>query len=205
MNLSTTEEIGGLIIHRARLSRAAQQMLVADLRAAVAQAPLFRPETPMGKPMSVRMTSMGRYGWYADRRGYRYVSRHPQTGQGFPPIPSQLLALWAELANAQTPPDCCLLNYYDAAARMGLHQDRDEADFSYPVLSVSLGDSALFRIGGTARTDPTRSTRLHSGDVLIMGGAARLIFHGIDRIYAGTSDLLPQGGRINLTLRRVDP
>jgi len=88
-------------------------------------------------------------------------------------------------------------------AKMGLHQDRDEADFSAPVVSLSLGDSCLFRVGGTKRSDPTRSFRLRSGDALVLGGGARLAFHGVDRIEPGTSTLLPEGGRINLTLRRV--
>ncbi len=180
-----------------------QAALVGDLRAVVAAAPLFAPVTPWGKPMSVRMTSAGRYGWVTDRRGYRYADRHPDGG-GWPPIPASVLAIWCDLVGADRLPDCCLVNFYGEGARMGLHQDRDEADFSWPVLSVSLGDDARFRIGGTERCGKTVSAWLRSGDVLTLGGAARLAYHGIDRIAPGSSTLLPKGGRINLTLRVVD-
>jgi len=180
-----------------------QRAMVADLRAVVARAPLFAPVTRFGKPMSVRMTSAGRLGWYSDRKGYRYEPRHPQ-GTDWPPIPRSVLAVWHALVGRTRDPDCCLINFYRDAARMGLHQDRDEADFSWPVLSISLGDEAVFRIGGTKRGGPTESLRLRSGDVLILSGAARLAFHGIDRILPGSSALLDQGGRINLTLRVVE-
>ncbi len=154
--------------------------------------------------MSVRMTNFGPLGWVTDvQGGYRYQATHPETGEPWPDIPAALLDLWREVAAAPGPPDACLVNLYDADARMSLHQDRDEADFAYPVLSVSLGDTAVFRIGGTSRRDPTRSVRLASGDVCVLGGGARLAFHGIDRILSGSSQLLPGGGRINLTLRRA--
>lgn len=201
------EVIRGVGIHRAHLSPAAQQAMVADVRAIAAAAPLFSPMTPYGKPMRVRMTSAGRYGWYSDRRGYRYERTHPD-GQPWPDIPQSVLGLWRRLVSAQRPPDCCLVNHYGEGARMGLHQDRDEADFSWPVLSVSLGDDGLFRLGNATRGGPTESVWLHSGDVVVMGGAARLIYHGIDRIRFGSSTLLPPccpgGGRLNLTLRVVD-
>lgn len=186
------------------LDRAGQEALLGDIRDVVRQAPLYRPEMPRtGKPFSVRMTNCGDLGWVADKSGYRYQDHHPVTGAPWPPIPSRLLALWAELTGETTPPQACLVNFYDADARMGLHQDRDEQDFSAPVLSVSLGDACLFRIGGTTRGQPTRSFRLESGDVVILGGEGRLAFHGVDRIYPATSTLLKDGGRINLTLRRV--
>jgi len=139
----------------------------------------------------------------SDERGYRYQPSHPETGAPWPPMPSAVLALWAALAPGAPPPEACLVNLYDAGARMGLHQDRDEAEFSAPVVSLSLGDTALFRVGGVTRGGPTRSFRLASGDAVTLGGPARLAFHGVDRIYPGTSTLLPQGGRINLTMRRV--
>ncbi len=180
-----------------------QRAMVADVRAVVGAAPLFTPMTPFGRPMSVRMTSAGRYGWYSDRRGYRYAERHPE-GMAWPPIPDSVLAVWRDLVSPARAPDCCLVNYYGDGARMGLHQDRDEADFSWPVLSISLGDDARFRIGGTERGGRTDAVWLRSGDVVLLGGAARLAYHGVDRIAAGTSMLLPKGGRINLTLRVVD-
>ena len=193
---------GGFEILPARLDRAAQEALVADLRAVAAAAPLVAPVTPGGKPMSVRMTACGRLGWIADARGYRYAPRHP-AGVFWPPIPPAVLALWRALCAPDRDPDCCLVNFYGAGARMGLHRDADEGDFARPVLSISLGDPALFRMGGLRRGDPTSSVWLESGDVVVMAGSARLAYHGIDRIRFAASDLLPKGGRINLTCRVV--
>jgi alkylated DNA repair protein (DNA oxidative demethylase) len=196
-------EVNGFRIHKGFLAPPAQAAMAADIAAVAEAAPFFAPLTPWGKPMSVRMTSAGRYGWFTDRKGYRYVDRHP-SGSAWPPIPERVLAVWRTLVSAERLPDCCLVNWYGPKARMGLHRDSDEADFSWPVLSVSLGDPAVFRMGGPARSDPTRSVLLESGDVVVFGGPARLAYHGIDRIRAGGSRLLPQGGRINLTLRVVD-
>ncbi|WP_111429442.1 alpha-ketoglutarate-dependent dioxygenase AlkB [Rhodobacteraceae bacterium DSL-40] len=193
----------GFIIHQGAIPADAQERLVADIRAVAAAAPFFSPETRGGRRMSVRMTSAGRYGWFSDRRGYRYVERHP-SGVPWPPIPESVLALWRTYGSRARDPDCCLVNYYGAGAKMGLHRDADEADFSWPVLSISLGDPARFRMGGPERSDPSRSIPLESGDVVVIGGAARLSYHGIDRIAFGGSRLLPKGGRINLTLRVVD-
>lgn len=184
------------------LDRPAQEALVADLRAVVAAAPLVQPVTPGGRRMSVRMTSAGRLGWVTDRGGYRYQDRHP-SGVGWPPIPARVLEIWHAATGLDRAPDCCLINFYGEGARMGLHQDRDEGDFAFPVLSVSLGDEALFRVGGTETPAPTESFWLRSGDVVLMGGAARLAWHGVDRVRHGSSTLLPKGGRINLTLRVV--
>jgi len=153
--------------------------------------------------MSVRMTNCGPLGWVTDERGYRYQATHPETGEPWPPMPGLLLDAWRELAGYAHAPEACLINVYGPAAKMGLHQDRDEQDFSAPVVSLSLGDTCLFRIGGTKRNDPTQSVRLASGDAVVLGGDARLAFHGVDRIMPGTSTLLPDGGRINLTMRRV--
>lgn len=185
----------------------AQQALLDDIRAVVAAAPLFTPEMPRtGKALSVRMTNCGSLGWVTDReRGYRYQPTHPQTGAPWPPMPPRLLAIWDAVAATDVQPEACLVNFYDAVARMGLHQDRDEQDLTAPVVSVSLGDECLFRVGQTTRGGPTSSVRLRSGDVVVLGGAARLAFHGVDRIYPGTSTLLRNGGRINLTMRRVTP
>jgi alkylated DNA repair protein (DNA oxidative demethylase) len=185
--------------------RQAQEALLAQLRAILAEAPLFTPTMPRsGKPMSVRMTNCGPLGWVTDKeRGYRYQQTHPVTGRPWPAIPQVLLDLWEEFAFYPAPPEACLVNYYAGAAKMGLHQDKDEQDFAAPVLSVSLGDTAIFRIGGTSRKDPTHKLELKSGDIVVLGGADRLAFHGVDRILPGTSDLLSEGGRFNLTLRRV--
>jgi alkylated DNA repair protein (DNA oxidative demethylase) len=193
----------GFHIFKGLLDSAAQADLLDELRDIVAQAPLFSPDTPYGKPMSVKMTSAGKYGWYSDRSGYRYVPLHPN-GTPWPAIPAQVLTLWRELVSDTREPDCCLINFYGKGARMGMHCDRDEADFNWPVLSLSLGNEGLFRIGNTARGGKTDKIWLNSGDVVVMGGKARLAYHGVDRIRFGASKLLPKGGRINLTLRVVD-
>jgi alkylated DNA repair protein (DNA oxidative demethylase) len=193
----------GFEILKGRLDPAAQARLVDEVGAVAAAAPFFAPVTPWGKPMSVRMTSAGRYGWFTDRQGYRYVDRHP-SGVPWPPVPPTALALWRELVSETRDPDCCLINHYGPTARMGLHRDEDEKDFAWPVLSISLGDPAVFRVGGPKRSDPTATVLLESGDVVRFGGEARLAYHGIDRLRAGASRLLPEGGRLNLTLRVVD-
>jgi alkylated DNA repair protein (DNA oxidative demethylase) len=187
------------------LAREGQIALLAAIGEVIAEAPLFTPTMPRsGKPMSVRMTNCGPLGWVTDKeRGYRYQTTHPETGKPWPPIPAALLELWRELARYPVPPEACLVNYYAESAKMGLHQDKDEEDFAAPVLSVSLGDTGIFRVGGRSRKDATRAFELKSGDVVVLGGDDRLAFHGIDRILAGTSDLIPDGGRFNLTLRRV--
>ena len=194
----------GLRFFPAHLDRARQERLRDAVRLALAEAPLFVPVMPRsGRPFSVRMTNLGPLGWVSDRACYRYQATHPATGRPWPPIIPDLLELWRTLADYPYPPEACLVNVYRPGARMGLHRDADETDFSAPVLSVSLGDTAVFRVGGAARTDPTASVELASGDVLVMGGQSRLSYHGVDRIKAGTSTLLGEPGRINLTLRRV--
>ena len=197
-----TLQLRGFDIHAGLISAAQQADWVDDIRAVVAAAPLVSPVTPGGRPMSVRMTAAGRLGWVTDRAGYRYAARHP-CGGDWPPIPARVLDLWHRVTGLARAPDCCLINFYGEGARMGLHQDKDEGDFTFPVLSVSLGDDALFRMGGVDRPAPTQSLWLRSGDVVVMGGEARLAWHGIDRVRHGSSTLLPKGGRINLTLRVV--
>ena len=184
------------------MSSDAQASLLSEVLAAVEVAPFYRPVTPGGRPFSVEMTNLGPLGWLSDRTGYRYQPAHPLTGAPWPAIPASLLELWDRLTGHPQPPDACLVNLYRGEARMGLHQDRDEADLGAPVLSVSLGDTAVFRIGA-AQGGPTRSVRLASGDVCALSGPARLARHGIDRLIAGSSRLVPGGGRINLTLRRA--
>ncbi|WP_298858830.1 alpha-ketoglutarate-dependent dioxygenase AlkB [uncultured Sulfitobacter sp.] len=194
--------VKGFDIHKGFLDIAAQRSVLAAVRCVVADAPFFRPDTPYGKPMSVRMTAAGSYGWYSDKTGYRYVPNHP-SGRPWPSIPAEVLALWRDVTGLVREPECCLINYYGAEAKMGLHQDRDEASMEWPVVSVSLGDEGLFRMGNVTRGGKTESHWLKSGDVVVMGGDARLAYHGVDRIRAGSSTLLPKGGRLNLTLRVV--
>jgi alkylated DNA repair protein (DNA oxidative demethylase) len=194
----------GLRLAPGYLPHERQRELAETLLAALADAPLFTPVMPRtGKPFSVRMTNLGPLGWVSDVMGYRYQPTHPVTGLPWPAIPDMLLEAWRDIGGYALPPEACLVNWYGPGARMGLHQDRDEQDLAAPVVSLSLGDTALFRIGGLKRADPTRSFRLASGDAMALSGESRLAFHGVDRVMAGTSTLLPSGGRINLTLRRV--
>ncbi|MGJ8627250.1 MAG: alpha-ketoglutarate-dependent dioxygenase AlkB family protein [Sulfitobacter sp.] len=199
----TVLRLRGFEIYNEFLDKPAQIQLVSAIRRVVQAAPLFRPDTPYGKQMSVRMSAAGKYGWFSDRTGYRYVATHPD-GTVWPEIPDEVIQIWKTLTGLMRQPECCLINYYDANARMGLHQDKDEADFRWPVVSISLGDEGLFRIGNLAGGGKTESVWLRSGDVVVMGGEARLTYHGVDRIKAGSSTLLKGGGRINLTLRVVE-
>jgi alkylated DNA repair protein (DNA oxidative demethylase) len=186
------------------LDRSAQEQVLRDLREAVAKAPLFMPVMPRtAKPFSVRISNMGVLGWVSDKSGYRYQANHPELLTSWPAIPQSILSVWNRVSNYPYPPEACLVNFYGGDAKMGLHQDRDEEDFAAPVVSISLGDTAHFRVGGTTRGGKTHSMKLASGDVLVLEGPSRLAFHGIDRVIGGSSTLLKDGGRINLTLRRV--
>ena len=179
--------------------------LLATIETVLNDAPLFQPTMPRtGKPFSVLMSNCGPLGWVSDKNGgYRYQSTHPVTGRAWPAMPPVLLEIWNTMANYNHPPEACLINYYAPGARMGSHRDVDEQDFSAPVLSLSLGDDAIFHIGGLSRSAAKTRLTLRSGDLVILGGKSRRAYHGVDRIIAGSSDLLPQGGRYNLTLRRV--
>ena len=199
---SPTLTVGGISVFKAFLPASDQLRLVEALRRVAAQAPVFSPKTKSGKSMSVRLTAAGDFGWFSDQRGYRYVKQHP-SGVNWPEIPAEIMAIWRAVAGEVPDPECCLVNFYGEGARMGLHQDRDEANFDWPVVSISLGDDALFRVGGTERGGKTESIWLQSGDVAVMGGGARLNYHGIDRIKFSSSPLLKEGGRLNVTLRVV--
>jgi len=203
---STLTPVLGTTVWPGLFSRSQQEGLRDELRGLIAQNPFYRTTMPRtGRPLSVSMTNMGELGWVSDQAGYRYEATHPVTKKAWPAIPATLLRLWNDLTDYPAPPQACLVNHYRAGARMGLHQDRDETALDAPVLSLSLGDTALFRLGGTERSDPTQSFKLESGDLMILGGPSRLRFHGVDRILPGSSTLLAGGGRLNLTLRRVTP
>lgn len=197
----------GFGLFRLALPEAGQRSLLAAIQDVILSAPLFQPCMPRtGKPFSVQMSNCGPLGWVSDKEGgYRYQPVHPATGKPWPPMPGQLLELWRTYANVSGLPEACLINIYPAGARMGSHRDMDEKEPDAPVLSVSLGDDAVFHVGGLGRSDPKVRVILRSGDVCRLGGPSRFAYHGIDRILPGTSTLVPGGGRINLTLRRVTP
>lgn len=197
----------GARLCEAMLDGAAQAALAEAVRAIVADAPLYRPTMPKtGKPFSVRMTNCGPLGWVADKAGgYRYQATHPATGRPWPAMPPAVLDVWFAATGRDYPPEACLINWYEPGAKMGMHRDEDEAAQDAPVVSISLGDDARFRLGGPTRGGKTASVILRSGDVLVLDGPSRRCFHGVDRIYPGTSTLLGAAGRINLTLRRVTP
>lgn len=181
-----------------------QESLCDLLRDLIAKAPFYTPVMPKsGRPFTVRMSNLGRLGWVSDQTGYRYQSTHPETGEAWPPIPAPVMEVWRKVSDYPHEPEACLVNYYREGAKLGLHRDEDEEDFAAPVVSISLGDTAIFRIGGLERQGKTETLKLASGDVLVLGGASRLRYHGIDRVLGGTSRLLKDGGRLNLTLRRV--
>lgn len=193
----------GLRLIPGYLDLAAQEQLLGEVRAVIEVAPLFTPRMPRtGRPFAVRMTNCGPLGWVSDEGGYRYQAQHPTTCAPWPTMPETLLRIWSELGGYPHAPEACLVNVYDAGGKLGMHQDRDEEELAAPVISLSLGDTCVFRVG-TRRGDPSSSVHLASGDAVVLAGEARLAFHGIDRILRGTSGLLFDGGRINLTLRRV--
>ena len=198
-------DLDGFRLWPGLLGKAEQEALRDAVFERMRAGPLYIPRMPKsGQPMRVRMTNFGPLGWVTDKeQGYRYQGVHPETERPWPDMPAKVLELWDELSGYPAPPEACLVNYYEGDARMGLHVDSDEEAWDAPVLSISLGDTALFRIGGPVRSDPTRSVRLASGDVCMLAGPSRRAYHGVDRIMNGTSRLLPKGGRINLTLRRV--
>ena len=184
-----------------------QIALVNTVLEAVDAAPLYKPTMPRtGQPLSVSMTNLGTLGWVSDRSGYRYQTTHPVTETAWPDMPETLLTLWSAISGWPDRPEACLVNWYGPDARMGLHVDADEDAQDAPVVSISLGDKARYRLGGPNRKDPTQSLVLSSGDVVVLGGQSRRFHHGVDRIYPGTSTVLPEDwrpGQINLTLRRV--
>jgi alkylated DNA repair protein (DNA oxidative demethylase) len=204
MSLPATD-LDGFRLWPGVLDRAAQEALRDQVFARLRRGPWYIPRMPKsGHPMRVRMTNFGPLGWVTDKeRGYRYQATHPETGKAWPDMPPAVLELWDELTGYAAPPEACLVNLYEGDARMSLHVDADEEAWDAPVLSISLGDTAIFRVGGALRSDPTRSVRLASGDVCMLAGPSRRAYHGVDRILPGTSRLLPKGGRINLTVRRV--
>lgn len=196
----------GFAHHPLYFSPVEQAELMGCVKDAVQTAPFFQPTMPRtGTPLSVVMSNFGSLGWVTDaERGYRYQATHPKTNAPWPPLPKLLEKLWRDVTDWPELPEACLINWYREGSKMGMHVDRDELAVNAPVVSVSLGDPALFRIGGPARGGPTHGIKLLSGDVVVMGGASRQCYHSVTKVYYGQSALVPKGGRINLTMRRVN-
>jgi alkylated DNA repair protein (DNA oxidative demethylase) len=187
-------------------ARSVETELIADIGAIVAQAPFRHMVTPGGHAMSVAMTNCGAAGWVTDRSGYRYDADDPEAGKPWPEMPPSFCRLAGQAAldagfDGFTP-DACLINRYAPGAKMSLHQDRDERDFGAPIVSVSLGLSAIFLFGGLQRSDKPRRFRLEHGDIVVWGGPARLVFHGVAPLADGEHALLGRQ-RINLTFRKA--
>jgi alkylated DNA repair protein (DNA oxidative demethylase) len=185
----------------------ADQGRLYDAVQAIAELAPFTPTRTRNGMTSAAMTNCGAAGWWSDLKGYRYETHRPGTGEPWPAMPAVFLhTVAAAVAGSPWPsfiPDACLMNFYGAGAKMGLHQDRDEKDFAQPIVTVSLGDDADFLIGGLTRGDKTQALIVRSGDILIMGGESRMRFHGIRKTYPGTSPLPELNGRISLTFRKA--
>ena len=197
----------GFTLRRGFVGAEEQAQLFAALAGVVAAAPPSQHRTKGGGTFSAALTNCGQVGWWSDTRGYRYVATSPLTGLVWPPIPGVFIEFIQRLM-AETPwpdfaPDACLINYYTTGAKMGLHQDKDEADFAQPIITVCLGDAADFLVGGFARADKPVAFRVASGDVLVMGGASRMRFHGVRKVHTGTSPVAGLNGRYSLTFRKA--
>jgi alkylated DNA repair protein (DNA oxidative demethylase) len=188
-----------------------QAELLTDLHTVTSQSPFRRMVTPSGFTMSVAMTNCGKLGWVTARTGYRYTDYDPLNDAPWPAMPARFFALAqraaAEAGYRNFKPDVCLINRYSVGARMGLHQDKNERNFDHPIVSVSLGLSAVFQMGGLARTDQTLKVQLDHGDIVVWGGSARMRYHGILPLKAGSIpvSMLPalNDCRINLTFRQA--
>ncbi len=195
----------GAIVLRG-FARSVEPALLAELENICRQAPLRHMETPGGFRMSVGMTNCGTLGWVSDKRGYRYASTDPITGQPWPAMPAAFLELAQRAASEsgypQFVPDACLVNQYTPGARLTRHQDKNERDFSQPIVSVSLGLPAMFQFGGLQRADPCVRVLLEDGDTVVWGGVSRLCYHGVLALKHGSH---PATGkrRINLSFRRA--
>ena len=195
----------GAVLLRGAAERVAAELLN-QIQLVISASPLRTVMTPMGKPMSVQMTNCGDVGWVSDRTGYKYEQFDPLTSARWPEIPA-VFQTFATVVAARAgfedfAPDACLINRYTAGSKMGLHQDRDEQDFSQPIVSVSLGLPILFNFGGVERSDPTTKVELQHGDVVVFGGISRLCFHGVGTLRRGEHPLTG-AYRFNLTFRRA--
>lgn len=193
-----------MLLHRFALVH--ERDVLADLQSVIAAAPLRNMTTPGGYRMSVAMTNCGRLGWVSDHTGYRYDANDPETGKPWPRLPPSFIDLATSASAAagfvDFTPDACLINRYETGAKLSLHQDKDERDFTAPIVSVSLGVPATFLFGGAKRTDKTLRIPLEHGDVVVWGGPSRLVYHGVSPVKAGQHPALLDT-RINLTFRKA--
>jgi len=198
----------GVILRPRLFDGPTQAALAAAVRDIAETAPFRHPRTPGQGVFSAALTSCGRVGWWSDRAGYRYIPTQPGSSDPWPPMPEIFrTAVRTAAAGTRWPdfdPDACLINFYTTGAKMGLHQDRDERDFAQPIITITLGDTADFLVGGPARSDKATAFTFQSGDALLMGGPSRLFFHGIRKVHAGTSPIagMPTG-RYSLTFRKA--
>ncbi len=199
----------GMVVLRGRLSRAEQAEFVRLAFEVADDAPFYTPVMRGGAPFRVQMTSAGDIGWLSDEAGYRYARVHPETKRPWPEIPEPITsfakAAALEAGFSGFTPDSCLFNLYRSDGKLGIHRDHVEQDRVSPIVSVSLGDSCVFKFGGLSKGGPFTDWTLVSGDVVVFGGPSRLAWHGVSKILRGTSDLIPGGGRMNLTVRRAMP
>lgn len=199
------EILKDVVLLRGFVAPAENEVLPA-LASVIQMAPFRNMMTPGGFSMSVATTSCGDWGWVSDKKGYRYAATDPLTGKSWPQMPASFKQLARQAASVagfnNFAPDACLINRYQPGVRMGLHQDKDERDFSQPIVSVSLGISAVFQMGGFARGDKAMKLSLYHGDVLVWGGESRLRFHGVLPVKAGNHPALGEC-RINLTFRKA--
>lgn len=201
----------GIMVMRGRVSPDESRVLLDAMLDVFAAAPPYRLRMKTGAYVINRMTNCGAWGWHSDARGYRYVDRHPETGAPWPAIPAPIAALARDAAAAcgegDFQPDACLVNLYGAGGKLNLHQDHDEADFRWPIVSFSFGHDGVFALGGATRKHPVQPVTLHHGDVMVLHGPGRMLFHGVKKIVPGTAPFahpaIPEDGRLNLTLRRA--
>lgn len=197
----------GMKVLRGRLNRADQEAVLRSALKIAETAPFYTPTMRDGTPFRVEITSAGDVGWTSDDRGFRYVRKHPGNETPWPVIPARIIwlakAVSEEAGFRGFDPDTCLVNLYRKDGKLGIHRDDDERDKEAPIVSVSLGDSCVFRFGGTSKSDPFTNWTLLSGDIVVFGGPSRLAWHGVTKIMRGTSDLVPGGGRVNLTIRKA--
>ena len=197
-----------LHLYPSKLDLDTQEQLLFAIRDIIKEAPLLTPFMPNGYKFNIRITNAGPCGWISGYGGgYRYTDTHPETGKPWPTIPKIIDDLARSLAKESGydgfTPQCCLINYYEGTGKLGLHQDRDEENLEAPIVSVSLGDACIFTFGGPDKDDPTKDFKLKSGDCLVFGGADRLAFHKVKKVFPKSNNLVPGGGRFNLTIRQV--